>query len=69
MSDRIANTAPAPYDPVSNVLKWVLLAVAVLSFALMAWATVVTYERAPPQPRRARLKGLLASTRKTGGTR
>ena len=34
-------------DPVSNVLKWVLLAVAVVSFALFAWATVLTYERAP----------------------
>jgi hypothetical protein len=25
-------------DPVSNVLKWILLAVAVLSFALLGWA-------------------------------
>ena len=39
-------------DPVSNVLKWVLLAVAVGSFALFAWATVLTYERAAPQPDR-----------------
>jgi nitric oxide reductase subunit B len=39
-------------DSVSNVLKWVLLAVAVGSFALFAWATVLTYERAPPQPDR-----------------
>ncbi len=39
-------------DPVSNVLKWILLAVAVGSFALFAWATVLTYERAPPQPDR-----------------
>src|ERR1051326_1604056 len=39
-------------DPVSNVLKWVLLAVAVGSFALFAWATVLTYERAAPQPER-----------------
>ena len=29
-----------------------LLAVAVGSFALFAWATVLTYERAPPQPER-----------------
>ena len=45
---------PIPYsiDPVSNVLKWILLAVAVVSFALFAWATVLTYERAPPQPER-----------------
>ena len=39
-------------DPVSNVLKWILLAVAVGSFALFAWATVLTYERAAPQPDR-----------------
>jgi nitric oxide reductase subunit B len=39
-------------DPVSNVLKWVLLAVAIGTFALMAWATVVTYITAPPQPDR-----------------
>jgi hypothetical protein len=39
-------------DPVSNVLKWILLAVAVGSFALFAWATVLTYELAAPQPDR-----------------
>src|SRR5689334_748750 len=39
-------------DPVSNVLKWVLLTVAVGSFALFAWATVLTYQRAAPQPDR-----------------
>lgn len=26
-------------DPVSNVLKWALLAVAIVTFALRAWAT------------------------------
>ncbi len=39
-------------DRVSNVLKWILLAVAVLSFILFFWATAVTYERAPPRPER-----------------
>ena len=39
-------------DPVSNVLKWILLAVAVVTFALLGWATFLTYERAPPQPER-----------------
>ena len=39
-------------DPVSNVLKWILLAVGLGSFALFAWATVLTYERAAPQPDR-----------------
>lgn len=52
MSDRGVSQNAAVADPVSDVLKWVLLAVAVLSFALMAWATVVTYNRAPPQPER-----------------
>ena len=39
-------------DPVSNVLKWVLLAVAVCTFALLGLATVATYQRSPPQPER-----------------
>src|SRR5665213_1001900 len=39
-------------DPVSNVLKWVLLATAILTFALLAWATAATYRLAPPQPER-----------------
>lgn len=43
---------PPARDPVSSVLKWVLLAVAVATFALMAWATVATYRLAPPQPDR-----------------
>jgi nitric oxide reductase subunit B len=37
---------------VSNVLKWVLLAVAVLTFSLMGWATLDTYRLSPPQPKR-----------------
>jgi len=39
-------------DPVSNVLKWVLLVVAIVTFGLLAWATTVTYRTAPPQPDR-----------------
>jgi nitric oxide reductase subunit B len=39
-------------DPVSDVLKWILLATAIICFALFFWATAVTYERAPPQPER-----------------
>jgi nitric oxide reductase subunit B len=39
------------HDPVSNVLKWVLLAVAIGTFALMGWATVDTYRLSPPQPK------------------
>ncbi|MGB8363841.1 MAG: nitric-oxide reductase large subunit [Rhizomicrobium sp.] len=44
--DRIAE------DPVSDVLKWILLAVAVVTFALLGWTTVLTYEAAPPFPDR-----------------
>ena len=43
---------PPVQDPVSNVLKWVLLVVAILTFALLAWATTATYRLAPPQPDR-----------------
>ena len=39
-------------DPVSNVLKWVLLAVALLTFALLGLATSRTYQGAPPTPAR-----------------
>jgi len=34
-------------DPVSNVLEWVLLAVASASFAILGWTTKLTYEAAP----------------------
>jgi len=53
-------------DPVSNVLKWILLAVAVGSFALFAWATVLTYERAAPQPDRFVTPGGVALTTAEG---
>ncbi|WP_454884335.1 nitric-oxide reductase large subunit [Sphingomonas oryzagri] len=43
---------PPIADPVSAVLKWVLLAVAILTFGLLAWATVGTYRASPPQPER-----------------
>ncbi len=39
-------------DRVSNVLKWVLLAVAIFTFAILGWATAVTYRTAPPEPAR-----------------
>ena len=39
-------------DPVSNVLKWMLLAVAVASFAILGWTTRLTYREAPPFPDR-----------------
>jgi nitric oxide reductase subunit B len=37
-------------DPVSDLLKWILLVVAIVCFAMMAWATVKTYQEAPPLP-------------------
>ena len=39
-------------DPVSNVLKWILLVVAVACFAVLGWTTVLTYQQAPPLPDR-----------------
>ena len=39
-------------DPVSNVLKWILLAVAVVCFAILGWTTKLTYRDAPPFPDR-----------------
>lgn len=37
-------------DSVSNVLKWILLGVAVVSFAILGWAAKITYSTVPPQP-------------------
>jgi nitric oxide reductase large subunit len=42
--------SPISEDRVSNILKWVLLATAILCFGLLAWATIKTYEKAPPFP-------------------
>jgi nitric oxide reductase subunit B len=39
-------------DSVSNVLKWILLVVAIATFATLGWTTLVTYETAPPFPAR-----------------
>lgn len=45
-------TAQVPEDRVGNVLKWILLAVAIACFAALAWATKLTYDGAPPFPDR-----------------
>jgi nitric oxide reductase subunit B len=47
-----ARIIPPIEDAVSNVLKWVLLVVAIATFGLLAWATTLTYRAAPPQPER-----------------
>jgi nitric oxide reductase subunit B len=52
MAIEIGNRESTLHDPVSNVLKWVLLAAAILTFGLMGWATVDTYRLSPPQPKR-----------------
>ncbi|HEU4624337.1 MAG TPA: cbb3-type cytochrome c oxidase subunit I [Steroidobacteraceae bacterium] len=52
MAEPLASAAPASSDPVSDVLKWILFAVAVITFALLGLATVKTYERSPPIPER-----------------
>ena len=52
MSQTSSGSPAATTDPVSNVLKWILLAIAVVTFALLGWATFLTYERTPPQPER-----------------
>jgi nitric oxide reductase subunit B len=48
----VETVVPHSRDPVSNVLKWILLVVAIVTFALLGLATSVTYYRAPPQPDR-----------------
>ena len=50
MTDPVTMSATAHEDGVGNVLKWVLLAVAVVTFALFGWATSRTYQLAPPTP-------------------
>ncbi len=50
MSSSTGTVVREPEDRVSNILKWVLLVTAVACFALFAWATVLTYERAAPMP-------------------
>ncbi|VVC76980.1 Nitric oxide reductase subunit B [Aquicella siphonis] len=40
----------ADHDPVSNVLKWVLLITAIVCFAFVGWGTYETYQLAPPLP-------------------
>ena len=37
-------------DPVGRVLRWVLLATAIVCFALIGWATLRTYRDSPQIP-------------------
>ncbi|HEV2702773.1 MAG TPA: cbb3-type cytochrome c oxidase subunit I [Steroidobacteraceae bacterium] len=52
MASQSETLSLASHDPVSDVLKWILLAVAVATFAVLAWTIGVTYEAAPPFPDR-----------------
>jgi hypothetical protein len=49
MSEALPMYAPSADDPVSNVLKWTLLAVAIICFALLAWTTspITAHRRSP----------------------
>ena len=49
---KIESAADPSIDSVSDVLKWILLAVAVVTFAVLAWSIGVTYREAPPFPDR-----------------
>ncbi len=52
MTTNVETPDRRPEDPVSNVLKWVLLIVAVACFAVLGWTTDLTYRDAPPLPDR-----------------
>ena len=52
MSTDVAVAPDQVSDPVSNVLKWILLAVGVACFAVLGWTTKLTYDAAPPFPER-----------------
>lgn len=48
--DQSLNQASHDWDPVSNVLKWVLLFTAIICFIVVGWGTFKTYQLAPPLP-------------------
>src|SRR5271170_4957874 len=50
MTMQVPTLDPAKEDPVSNVLKWILLFVALACFGLLGWTTKLTYEAAAPIP-------------------
>ncbi len=49
---KIESVVDQSIDPVSDVLKWILLVVAIVTFAVLAWSVGVTYQNAPPFPDR-----------------
>jgi nitric oxide reductase subunit B len=57
-----ASSGPIAEDPVSNVLKWILLAVAIVTFAILGWTTKLTYRDAPRIPERLVADGTVLMT-------
>ena len=52
MAEQITPRTGTGEDTLGSILKWVLLAVAVVTFGLFGWATRRTYQLAPPTPAR-----------------
>jgi nitric oxide reductase subunit B len=52
MSTHVAVAPDQMRDPVSNVLKWILLVVGIVCFAVLGWTVKLTYDAAPPFPDR-----------------
>ncbi|MBY0378079.1 MAG: nitric oxide reductase, partial [Gammaproteobacteria bacterium] len=54
MENKLNLTAkPINFEPdrIANVLKWFLLLMAFVCFAVVAWGTYRTYQEAPPLPK------------------
>lgn len=49
-SESACSNPSIEHDPVTYVLKWVLLPVAILCFSIIGWGTYITYKEAPPLP-------------------
>jgi nitric oxide reductase subunit B len=50
MTEQPSTYSQSAEDQVGNVLKWTLLAVAVVTFSVLGWSTLATYSGAPPIP-------------------
>ncbi|MDE3022366.1 MAG: cbb3-type cytochrome c oxidase subunit I [Pseudomonadota bacterium] len=46
----VEHATSEPPDRISTVLKWILLFIVISTFAAFGWATVRTYQEAPPRP-------------------
>jgi nitric oxide reductase subunit B len=50
LTENARNLGPQSEDPIGSILKWILLAVAIATFALLGWTTHLTYKASPPTP-------------------